>query len=164
MYLFAAIVLLLFDIVAVLFGKGVLEGASMDYWSNRQCKFWKGIGICINAVCLIIIALAIIVWPNRFSESLHAFAMIIAYSGVGITFVFFGTIHIIAWKKKTDILRMNIREAIEENEDITDSREMLRICLNENRFHFTQKQIRRNFTKLWLRMREGRNGVDKDEC
>lgn len=149
MYLFAAIVLVLFDIAAIVFGKGVLEGASIDYWSDRQCKLWKGIGICINAVCLITIAIAVIVWPDRFSETLHVFAMVVACCGVGITFAFFGAIHIIAWKKKTEILRKNIREAIVENADITDGREMLRICLNENRFHFTQKQIRRNFGKIW---------------
>lgn len=125
------------------------RGMSNDYWSDKQADILRYIAGCIGIPFVLFFVYTGIFSENRFSDGTAFVGICLVIAQWGSIGIYYMVINIIAWKKKTEILRKNIREAIAENADITDGREMLRICLNENRFHFTQKQIRRNFGKIW---------------
>ena len=52
-------------------------------------------------------------------------------------------VHFIAWKKKVKILKNNIMKSICEKLNVVEESKLLNQCIEENRFNYTEKEVKK---------------------
>lgn len=146
---FAILGLSILWIVLIWFGFDRTQSLSSDYWSDKQEKAFRLICCAIGLPFLLTIILVCIFSTERFSFAMNKVELIIMLFELLAMVIFSQIIHFIAWKKKENILEQSIKEMLRENESISDKRQLLKICIKENRINFSQKQIERKFNKIF---------------
>lgn len=97
---------------------------------------------------LISIILVCLFSKDRFSDKTIRIMVILLITELFSMGIFNQIVHFIAWRKKNQILKDNIKELLSEKRDVVDKSKLLKQCLIENRFHFTEKQVERCFKKV----------------
>lgn len=123
-------------------------GLSLDYWSEKQFAILRWICVGIGSLFLISIILVCLFSKDRFSDKTIRIMVILLITELFSMGIFNQIVHFIAWRKKNQILKDNIKELLSEKRDVVDKSKLLKQCLIENRFHFTEKQVERCFKKV----------------
>lgn len=123
-------------------------GLSLDYWSEKQYTILRWICVGIGLLFLISIILFCLFSKDRFSDKTIRIMIVLLVTEFLSMGMFSQIVHFVAWRKKNQILKDNIKELLSEKRDVVDKSKLLKQCLIENRFHFTEKQVERCFKKV----------------
>ena len=125
-----------------------IGSSSRDYWSEKQFAILRWICVGIGSLFLISIILVCLFSKDRFSDKTIRIMVILLITEFLSMGIFSQIVCFIAWRKKNQILKDNIKELLSEKRDVVDKSKLLKQCLIENRFHFTEKQVERCFKKV----------------
>ena len=127
-------------------------GKGGTYWSNKQLLTLKLAIFVINITCLIAGLLLCVFSKNGFSDQNICIAAILVFAGFVLNTIIVIILFFVGKKKLFTMLERNIITTIQEKRFILNKDDLLKLCKNENRFVFDQKDIEKIFEKIYNRL------------
>lgn len=123
-------------------------GLSLNYWSEKQYNILRAICVSIGIIFFISIVLVGVISKDSFSDNNIKIMIILVVSEFLTVTIYSQIVHFIAWKKKVKILKNNIMKSICEKLNVVEESKLLNQCIKENRFNYTEKEVKKVFKKL----------------
>ena len=137
-----------FEIYFCVYGMG-RSNFHWNYWSTYQSWLWHCFCFGIGAGFAIMMLLVVLLKQN--DGNTIKILLVLAFLG-GITMLIFSEIiYFIAWRGKKKILKQKLELTIRENSTL-GKKQLLNLCIIENRFNFSIEEITCEFEKKYFEL------------